>query len=82
MAAVAIVKNPNWATSKQIGGPKMIDKKWVINSENKRKVFIWNILKRQKLLQISMPQCHIDILFTILLPLPCLRYPGFDYLLA
>lgn len=58
MAAVAIVKNPNWATSKRIGGPKMIDKKWVINSENKRKVIIWEYFDKAKIIAdfyASMP---------------------------
>lgn len=41
MAAVAIVKNPNWAESKEIPAPILIDNKWVDRPGNERKITIW-----------------------------------------
>ena len=41
MAAVAIVKNPGWAKSSVIPCPVMVDKKWVEQPENTRKIIIW-----------------------------------------
>ncbi|MDR8393757.1 nucleoside hydrolase [Aliifodinibius sp. S!AR15-10] len=41
MAAVAIVKNPEWAESKQIPGPVYIEGEWVERPENQRMITIW-----------------------------------------
>lgn len=41
MAAVAIVKNPDWAESTKIPCPIMIEEKWVEQPENKREITIW-----------------------------------------
>jgi len=41
MAAVAIVKNPEWAESTMIPCPIMVDKKWVEQPENRRKIMLW-----------------------------------------
>lgn len=41
MAAVAIVKNPDWADSKEISAPILIDNEWVERPENKRTITIW-----------------------------------------
>lgn len=41
MAAVAIVKNPNWAQSSIIPCPVMVDSKWIDQPENTRKITIW-----------------------------------------
>ncbi|MFH5884679.1 nucleoside hydrolase [Halalkalibaculum sp. DA3122] len=41
MAAVAIVKNPNWAESKEIPAPILIDNKWVDRPDNERKITVW-----------------------------------------
>lgn len=41
MAAVAIVKNPNWAKATEITCPIMIDEKWVEQPDNTRKITIW-----------------------------------------
>ncbi|MEI8048864.1 MAG: nucleoside hydrolase [Bacteroidota bacterium] len=41
MAAVAIVKNPGWAKSSLIPCPIMVEKIWVEQPENTRKITIW-----------------------------------------
>ena len=41
MAAVAIVKNPTWAKASLIPGPIMVDKKWVEQPTNERKILLW-----------------------------------------
>lgn len=41
MAAVAIVKHPGWAESKEISAPILIDNEWVERPENERKITIW-----------------------------------------
>ena len=58
MAAVAIVKNPDWAKSTEIAGPIMNDKKWVMRPENKRKVIVWEYFDKAKIINdfyASMP---------------------------
>ncbi len=51
MAAVAIVKNPTWAKSLLIPCPIMIDKKWVEQPENIRKITIWENFDKEKIIQ-------------------------------
>ena len=51
MAAVAIVKNPTWAKSSLIPCPIMIDKKWVGQPENIRKITIWENFDKEKIIQ-------------------------------
>lgn len=41
MAAVAIVKSPNWAEQRLIPGPILIDGKWKDQPENDRKIVLW-----------------------------------------
>ncbi len=41
MAAVAIVKNPDWADSKEISAPILIDNEWVKRPNNDRTITIW-----------------------------------------
>jgi hypothetical protein len=50
MAAVAIVKDPSWASSTEIPCPKMVDKMWVEQAENKRKVKIWQNFEKEKIM--------------------------------
>lgn len=47
MAAVAIVKNPQWAHPKSISAPSMIDGLWVDHPGNKRKIIIWENFKTE-----------------------------------
>lgn len=41
MAAVAIIKNPSWATSKKIPAPVLIDNEWEERPENLREITLW-----------------------------------------
>ncbi|MFH5885336.1 nucleoside hydrolase [Halalkalibaculum sp. DA3122] len=41
MAAVAIVKNPDWGDSKEIPSPILIDNQWVERPDNERKITVW-----------------------------------------
>ena len=41
MAAVAIVKNPEWAERKVIPAPILIDNQWVNRPDNERKIILW-----------------------------------------
>lgn len=50
MAAVAIVKNPVWAESKQIAAPILREGKWVKRPENERTITIWENFDRDKIM--------------------------------
>lgn len=41
MAAVAVVKNPKWAETREIPAPIYLDGKWVERPNNPRKIIIW-----------------------------------------
>lgn len=41
MAAVAIVKNPDWAESREIPAPVLIDNEWTERLNNDRKITLW-----------------------------------------
>ena len=64
MAAVAIVKNPDWAKSSLILCPVMVDNKWVEQPENIRKITIWENFDKlgimndffQTMRNINLPQ--------------------------
>jgi purine nucleosidase len=40
-AAVAVVKNPDWAQTREIPAPIFVDGKWVERPENPRKITVW-----------------------------------------
>ncbi len=50
MAAVAIVKDPNWAKATEIPCPIMIDKRWVEQPDNTRKITIWEHFDAENIL--------------------------------
>jgi hypothetical protein len=50
MAAVAIVKNPAWAKSSILPCPVMIDKKWVAQPNNSRKIILWEDFDKEKII--------------------------------
>lgn len=50
MAAVAIVKNPEWAESFHVSSPKMVDNKWIEQTNNSRKIIIWENFEVEKIL--------------------------------
>ncbi|MBW6537842.1 MAG: nucleoside hydrolase, partial [Mariniphaga sp.] len=41
MAAVAVVKNPDWAETREIPAPVYLDGKWVERPNNPRKITLW-----------------------------------------
>jgi purine nucleosidase len=41
MAAVAVVKNPDWAETREIPAPVYVDKKWEERPNNPRKIILW-----------------------------------------
>ena len=50
MAAVAIVKNKDWATASSIPCPIMKDEKWVERKDNPRKIMLWENFDRDKIM--------------------------------
>ena len=50
MAAVAIVKNPAWASARRIPAPQLVDGKWVERPSNTRMVTIWENFSRERIL--------------------------------
>lgn len=51
MAAVAIVKNPAWASSKRIPAPQLVDGTWIERPDNPRTITIWEHFDRQAILR-------------------------------
>lgn len=51
MAAVAIIKNKTWAKSFQMACPIMIEKNWVEQPNNIRKITVWEYFDKEKILQ-------------------------------
>ena len=46
VGAVAILKNPGWATSRRQGAPTLIGKTWEDRADNTRKIVIWENFDR------------------------------------
>lgn len=51
MAAVAVVKEPSWASSTQIPAPELVDGTWVDRPENPRTITIWEDFDRDRILR-------------------------------
>lgn len=51
MAAVAIVKDPAWATASRIPAPALVDGKWVARPGNPRTVTIWEDFDRDAIVE-------------------------------
>ena len=51
MAAVAIVKNPDWATPRTIPAPILRAGKWVERPDNSRKIILWENFDRKAIMQ-------------------------------
>ena len=51
MAAVAIVKNPAWASSTEIPAPELINGEWQERPENQRRITIWEDFDRNAIIQ-------------------------------
>lgn len=50
MAAVAIVKNPEWAKATEIPCPSMINELWVEQPDNPRKIIVWEYFETDDIL--------------------------------
>ncbi len=51
MAAVAIVKNPNWAKQSIIPSPIMKDEIWIDQPENSRKILLWEYFNKDQIMK-------------------------------
>lgn len=51
MAAVAIVKNPSWATAREIPCPAYIDNQWIEQADNPRTILVWEHFKRDLIIE-------------------------------
>jgi inosine-uridine nucleoside N-ribohydrolase len=51
MAAVAIVKNPNWADRKEIPAPTLVNNKWVERPDNNRKMVLWENFDKKTIME-------------------------------
>jgi len=50
MAAIAIVKNPEWAEKKEIPAPLLVDSEWQERPDNSRKIFIWENFDKEAIM--------------------------------
>lgn len=50
MAAVAVVKNPEWAEASSIPSPILRDNKWVEQPGNKRRIIVWQNFDKEKII--------------------------------
>lgn len=51
MAAIAIVKNPDWAGRVTIGAPKFDGSKWIDRPNNPRKIVIWEDFDKEEIMK-------------------------------
>lgn len=51
MAAVAIVKNPNWASSTEIPCPALISNAWIEQPDNSRKIIVWEDFNKEEIIE-------------------------------
>jgi inosine-uridine nucleoside N-ribohydrolase len=51
MAAVAIVKNPDWAEYSEIPGPILISENWVDKPDNDRKIGLWENFNKEEIME-------------------------------
>lgn len=50
MAAVAIVKNPDWATVNEIPCPDYIEDQWIEQPDNQRNILIWENFNKEEII--------------------------------
>ena len=50
MAALAVIKNPSWAKTREIAAPKLHGMEWIERSQNPRKIVIWEQFERSAIL--------------------------------
>ena len=51
MAAVAIVKDPSWATARRVPAPHLVDGAWVERPDNAREVTLWEDFDRDAIME-------------------------------
>lgn len=51
MAAVAIVKNPTWASARQVPAPILRENRWVERPNNARKIIVWENFDQEKIME-------------------------------
>ncbi|MFQ5823568.1 MAG: nucleoside hydrolase [bacterium] len=51
MAAVAVVKNPDWASRVVINAPKFKGGQWIVQPNNPRKIVIWENFDKENIMQ-------------------------------
>jgi len=51
MAAVAIVKNPAWASAREIPAPRLVDGRWVDRPDNTRTIVLWEHFDRDAIMR-------------------------------
>ncbi|MEM7368259.1 MAG: nucleoside hydrolase [Bacteroidota bacterium] len=51
MAAVAIVKNPLWASARKIPAPRLSDNTWIDQPTNRRMILLWEDFDRDKIME-------------------------------
>jgi inosine-uridine nucleoside N-ribohydrolase len=51
MAAVAILKNPDWAEKATIAAPEFVDGEWIDKPDNPRKIAIWENFDKEMIMQ-------------------------------
>lgn len=51
MAAVAIVKDPSWATASEIPCPAYLENQWVELPDNPRKIIVWENFDRDLIIE-------------------------------
>lgn len=62
MAAVAIVKDPSLAQSKEIPGPVLIDGEWKDQPDNSRKITVWEHFNRDRIMNDFYETMHDYVL--------------------
>lgn len=51
MAAVAVVKNPQWAEASSVPAPVLQNNKWVEQPGNRRKIIVWENFDKEKIIE-------------------------------
>lgn len=58
LAAVAIVKQPSWAEKLTIPAPRLVDGRWIDQSDNPRQIVVWENFNRDAIIQDLFQVCH------------------------
>ena len=61
MAAVAILKNPNWAREKIIPKPKLLNGVWIERPDHPDRITIWEYFKKEKIIDDFFSTMNIEL---------------------